>query len=107
MQVLLLKSDQLELARKGVKRATIRRGEIDVKPGCLSLYSCDDAGSEPVKVTATEVVETQLKYVSDADAAGWGLTSVAHIRELQTGWHPDFTDEDIITVVKFAGPSPA
>lgn len=100
MQALSLNDDQFPLIDKGTKRTTVRRGDVSVRPGPLEFVGRTD----PLlvrRVFVTEVVYTLLAGMTDERAVSLGFASADRLREIQKGWHPDFDDNDFLTVVKF------
>ena len=83
----------------GKKRATIRRGIRQVKPGDVVVLTADN------KPFATaQIVRVSLKRVSEltnADARKDGYRSVQRLKHELRRFYPKLGDDDIVTIIEF------
>lgn len=102
----------------GNKTATIRKGRRDIQLAPMEFESTDPVGldsgtieegmarTEPLykiaQVDITEITYKKFGNLTNEDAQIDNYVDVAQLKQVMLGFYPDLSDDDEVTIIRFA-----
>lgn len=96
-QSLRIRAEYLSAIRQGKKRATIRKGKLNIQPGPL-LFEC---GTDVHFVNVTSVKWRKFKSLTDADAILDGFENLEELKKVLNQIYPDLDYNTYVTLIEF------